>query len=65
LRENGIGWCLPAFTKEAYTETVQKIFAEWSWEKQSGYRQRTREFVIRDRNVEEYQPLYEKIFSKI
>lgn len=65
LRENGIGWCLPAFTKEAYTETVQKIFAEWCWEKQSGYRQRTREFVIRDRNVEEYQPLYEKIFSKI
>jgi len=65
LRENGIGWCMPAFTKEAYTETVQKIFAEWCWEKQSGYRQRTREFVIRDRNVEEYQPLYEKIFSKI
>ena len=65
VRKIEIGWCLPAFTKEAYTETVKKIFAEWCWEKQVGYRQRTREFVRRDRNVEEYQSLYAKIFSEI
>lgn len=65
VRKIEIGWCLPAFTKEAYTETVKKIFVEWCWEKQVGYRQRTREFVKRDRNVEEYQPLYAKIFSEI
>ena len=59
-----IGWCLPAFTKEAYAATVKKIFIEWCWQKQAEYRQRTRQFVIRDRNVEEYQPLYAKIFSE-
>jgi len=44
---------------------VKKLFSEWCWEKQSGYRQRSREFVTSDRNVEEYQGLYDKIFSQI
>ena len=60
-----IGWRLPGYTKEGYTQTVKKLFSEWCWEKQSGYRQRSREFVTSDRNVEEYQGLYDKIFSQI
>ena len=63
--KHNIGWCLPVFTKDGYIETIKKILTDWCWEKQAGYRQRTREFVIRDRNVEEYKPVYAKIFSEI
>jgi glycosyltransferase involved in cell wall biosynthesis len=60
-----IGWRMPVLNKEGYVETAKKAFTEWCWEKQITYRQRAREFVIHDRNVEEYQALYAKIFSEI
>jgi len=65
VEKYNIGWRMPMLNKEGYIETMKKVFAEWCWEKQPEYRQRAREFVIRDRNVEEYQALYAKIFSEI
>lgn len=65
VEKYNIGWRMPVLSKEGYMETVKKVFGEWSWEQQAGYRKRTREFVIRDRNVEEYQLQYAKIFSEI
>jgi glycosyltransferase involved in cell wall biosynthesis len=60
-----IGWRMPVLSKPGYKETIKKVFGDWCWEKQTGYRQRAREFVIRDRNVEEYRSLYARIFSEI
>lgn len=59
----GIGWRLAAFTKESYDETMKKVMGEWRREKQEEFRQKTREFVVRDRNVKEYQRLYHEVFQ--
>jgi glycosyltransferase involved in cell wall biosynthesis len=60
-----IGWRLPALNKEAYQETLTRVFNEWSRNEQAGYRQRARDFVLKDRNVKAFQKLYHEVFSQL
>jgi len=65
VEEYNIGWRLATLTTEAYQETIDQVFSEWSSEQQVAFRQRARAFVERDRNVKVFQDLYYKVFTTL
>lgn len=60
-----IGIVLEDETHEGMKKTIQEILEWSSTEKKVETRNRCRSFVLKDRNVSDYQKLYQKIFNSI
>ncbi|MTI32483.1 hypothetical protein [Xanthovirga aplysinae] len=61
--EHQIGIRLKGLSEDSFAITLKQMEAIWEQSDLEAYRRRSRAFVQKDRDVEKYKELYEKIFS--
>jgi hypothetical protein len=59
-----LGWCLSSLDFNSSKQIIEKVFHDWNFDTSLVYRQRTRDFVMKDRDVHKYKELYCRIFSE-
>lgn len=63
--QHKIGFTIKDMSKNSFLATVHEIENLFLSQEKHKIRERCRNFIIKDRSVKNYQPLYSKIFNKI